>query len=256
MIAATVAGIVACRQGRPGAGRLDEALALAGGGAEARRPVPIAAARAEAAWLAARAEAAWLDGDLPGMVGEVDRAWAAAVALRTPWTLGELSWWLAVAGVRRSAPVPVAAPFALMLDGAWREAARAWARLGCPLWEAIALGAAPDLADGRRAAEIADRLGASGVRDALLRSRHVLGIPVPRGPRGTGARHPARLTDREHEVLELLARGLTNAEVAQRLYLSEKTVGHHVSAILRKLDEPTRAGAVAAALRRRIIAPT
>jgi DNA-binding NarL/FixJ family response regulator len=49
---------------------------------------------------------------------------------------------------------------------------------------------------------------------------------------------------------------LTNAEVAQRLYLSERTVGHHVSAILRKLDEPTRAGAVAAALRRRIITPT
>jgi DNA-binding NarL/FixJ family response regulator len=78
---------------------------------------------------------------------------------------------------------------------------------------------------------------------------------VPRGPRGAAARHPARLTDRELEVLELLARGLTNAEVAARLYLSEKTVGHHVSAILRKLDEPTRAGAVAAALRRRIIAP-
>jgi DNA-binding CsgD family transcriptional regulator len=151
--------------------------------------------------------------------------------------------------------VPVAVPFALMLDGAWSEAARAWAGLGCPLWEALALGAAPDLADGRRAAEIADRLGAPGIRDALLRSRHVQGIPVPRGPRGTAARHPARLTDRELEVLELLARGLTNAEVAARLYLSEKTVGHHVSAILRKLDEPTRAGAVAAALRRRIIAP-
>jgi DNA-binding NarL/FixJ family response regulator len=56
-------------------------------------------------------------------------------------------------------------------------------------------------------------------------------------------------------VLDLLAGGLTNAEIAQRLYLSEKTVGHHVSAILRKLGEPTRAGAVAAALRREIIAP-
>jgi DNA-binding CsgD family transcriptional regulator len=255
MIAATVAGVVACRRGRPGAGRLSEALALAEGGGAEGAPVPVAAARAEAAWLATRAEVAWLDGRLPQIVEEVDRAWAAAVALRNPWTLGELSWWLAVAGVRRSTPVPVAGPFALMLDGAWSEAARAWAGLGCPLWEALALGAAPDLADGRRAAEIADRLGAPGVRDALLRSRHVQGIPVPRGPRGAAARHPARLTDRELEVLELLARGLTNAEVAARLYLSEKTVGHHVSAILRKLDEPTRAGAVAAALRRRIIAP-
>jgi DNA-binding NarL/FixJ family response regulator len=63
------------------------------------------------------------------------------------------------------------------------------------------------------------------------------------------------LTDRELEVLEQLAQGMTNAAIGQRLFLSEKTVGHHVSAILRKLDEPTRAGAVAAALRRQIIAP-
>jgi DNA-binding NarL/FixJ family response regulator len=142
-----------------------------------------------------------------------------------------------------------------MLDGAWRPAARAWAALGCPLWEVIALGASPDLADGRRAAETAERLGATAVRDAVLRSRHVQGVPVPRGPRGAVADHPSRLTDRELEVLDLLAGGLTNAEIAQRLYLSEKTVGHHVSAILRKLGEPTRAGAVAAALRREIIAP-
>jgi DNA-binding NarL/FixJ family response regulator len=50
--------------------------------------------------------------------------------------------------------------------------------------------------------------------------------------------------DREIEVLDLLARGLTNEEIAQRLFLSEKTVRHHVSAILCKLGEPTRAGAV------------
>jgi DNA-binding NarL/FixJ family response regulator len=63
------------------------------------------------------------------------------------------------------------------------------------------------------------------------------------------------LTGRELEVLQLLADGLSNADVAQRLYLSEKTVGHHVSAVLRKLGEPTRSRAVAAALRRRVIAP-
>jgi DNA-binding CsgD family transcriptional regulator len=217
--------------------------------------VPASAARVEAAWLAVRAEAAWLAGRLPDIVEEVDRAWPAAVALRNPWTLGELSWWLAVTGLRRSTASPVAGPFALMLDGSWREAAGVWNALGCPLWEAIALGASPDLADGRRAAEIAERLGAPAVRDALLRSRQARGIPVPRGPRGSAASHPARLTDRELEVLGQLAQGLTNAEIAQQLFLSEKTVGHHVSAILRKLDEPTRAGAVAAALRRQIIAP-
>jgi DNA-binding CsgD family transcriptional regulator/tetratricopeptide (TPR) repeat protein len=254
MIAATVAGIVACRRGLPGADRLAEALTLAVGTGTGE-PVPVSAARAEAAWLAARAEAAWLAGRTADVVAEVDRAWPAAVALRNPWTLGELSWWLAVTGLRRATPAPVAAPFALMLEGSWREAARAWSALGSPLWEAIALGASPDLEDGRRATAIADRLGAPAVRDAVMRSRQAQGIPVPRGPRGPVSRHPAQLTDRELDVLELLARGMTNAAIARRLYLSEKTVGHHVSAILRKLEEPSRAGAVAAALRRQIIAP-
>ena len=105
--------------------------------------VPVSAARVEAAWLAARAEAAWLAGRLPDIVEEVDRAWPAAVALRNPWTLGELSWWLAVTGLRRTTSAPVAPPFALMLEGSWRAAARAWNAIGCPLWEALALGASP-----------------------------------------------------------------------------------------------------------------
>jgi DNA-binding NarL/FixJ family response regulator len=57
------------------------------------------------------------------------------------------------------------------------------------------------------------------------------------------------------EVLQLLADGLSYAEIAGRLILSEKTVGHHVSAILRKLGEPTRARAVAAAAQLGAISP-
>ena len=48
-------------------------------------------------------------------------------------------------------------------------------------------------------------------------------------------------------MLALLADGLTNGEIAQRLFVSTRTVDHHVSAILRKLDVPTRARAIAAA---------
>ena len=77
-----------------------------------------------------------------------------------------------------------------------------------------------------------------------------------RAARGTASRaNPAGLTAREAEVLQLLADGLSYAEVAERLVLSEKTVGHHVSAVLRKLGEPTRSRAVAAALRLGVIAP-
>ena len=76
---------------------------------------------------------------------------------------------------------------------------------------------------------------------------------MPRGPRATSRANPSGLTTREVEVLGLLADGLSYAEVAERLIVSQKTVGHHVSSVLRKLGEPTRSRAVAAALRRGII---
>ncbi len=81
------------------------------------------------------------------------------------------------------------------------------------------------------------------------------GLALPRGPRPASRANPAGLTARETEVLQLLADGLSYAEVAERLVLSEKTVGHHVSAVLRKLREPTRSRAVARALRLGVIPP-
>jgi DNA-binding NarL/FixJ family response regulator len=142
-----------------------------------------------------------------------------------------------------------------LLDGAWRAAADAWSDRGCPLWSAFALAASPDLADGRRALELVDRLELPAVRAAVVRDRHERALPVPRGPRPASRANPALLTSRELQVLELLTEGLSNGDIAQRLFLSEKTVGHHVSAVLRKLGEPTRSRAVAAALRRRIVVP-
>jgi DNA-binding NarL/FixJ family response regulator len=152
--------------------------------------------------------------------------------------------------------VPLPQPFALMVDRAWQEAAQHWQQLGCPLWEAYALSASPDLASARRALEIVDGLGATAVRQALLRERHLQGLPVPRGPRAPTQANPSQLTAREMDVLRLLAEGLSNSEVAGRLFLSEKTVGHHVSGVLRKLGQPTRSRAVATAIRQGIVRPT
>jgi DNA-binding NarL/FixJ family response regulator len=73
---------------------------------------------------------------------------------------------------------------------------------------------------------------------------------LPRGPRAATRRNAAHLTPREVEVLALVAQGLQNAEIAARLFLSQRTVEHHVAAILRKLDVRTRgqAGVKAARL--------
>jgi DNA-binding NarL/FixJ family response regulator len=70
---------------------------------------------------------------------------------------------------------------------------------------------------------------------------------VPTGPRRSTRRNPAGLTARELEVLGLLVEGLRNADIADRLFLSRRTVDHHVSAILRKLGVETRGQAAAAA---------
>jgi tetratricopeptide (TPR) repeat protein len=187
MVALPVAGLLALRRDGVEPGHLREAWEMAERTGEEQRVWPAAAALAEAAWLTGRTDE---------IVAEVDRAWDVVVARRGPWAVGELTWWLSVAGVRRETPVPVARPFALMLDGAWREAAQAWEEIGSPLWAALALGCSPDVADGRRAVEIADGLGAAAVRRALLRDRHAHGLPVPREPRAETRRNPSQLTGR------------------------------------------------------------
>jgi DNA-binding CsgD family transcriptional regulator len=249
---------LAARRGADAVAALDEALALAVGIGEVERLAPVAAARAEAAWLAGRtADAA----------AEVARAWPAVVAHPHPWDVGELRWWRSLAGeadpagpdgrAGRDEPEggPAAEPFALMLAGEHRAAADRWQELGCPLWAAYSLAFSDQTRDVQDCLEILDRLELPAVRAAVLRDRHARGLMVPRGPRASSRANPSGLTTREAEVLALLAEGLSYAEVAQRLVLSRKTVSHHVSAVLRKLGEPSRTRAVAAAQRRGLLPP-
>ena len=103
--------------------------------------------------------------------------------------------------------------------------------------------------DLRRAFEIFTELGAAPAAANVRRRLQQRGLSVParRAPRATTAAHPAGLTAREAEVLEVLQEGLTNAQIAQRLYLSPRTVDHHVSSILGKLGVSNRADAVSMA---------
>ena len=74
-----------------------------------------------------------------------------------------------------------------------------------------------------------------------------------RGPRQSTRANPAGLTAREMEILQLLAEGLRNADIAERLHVSAKTVHHHVSSGLAKLGVRTRGEAARAAPQRQLI---
>jgi len=94
--------------------------------------------------------------------------------------------------------------------------------------------------EARAALAVFEDLAAGRDADAAAALLRELGVKAARaGPRGTGT-----LTKRESEVLDLLTEGLSNPEIAQRLYLSRKTVEHHVAAILAKLGARNRAEAL------------
>ena len=143
----------------------------------------------------------------------------------------------------------VAEPYRLLLDGDPACAANAWTRLGCPYEAAMALADAPDEEALREALGIAIGLGAPSAARIIRQRLRVLGAQsIPAGPHRATRKRPFGLTRREGEVLELICAEHTNAEIAAKLFLSVKTVDHHVSAVLAKLGVPTRAAARRVAL--------
>jgi DNA-binding CsgD family transcriptional regulator/tetratricopeptide (TPR) repeat protein len=236
-----VIGLLRARRGDPDPWRpLDEALELARRTGELQRLGPVAAARAEACWLAGTQER---------IASETEAALDLARAAAEPWLAGELLTWRRRAGVDESCGWLPAEPFLSELEGDHRGAAAAWARRGCPYEGAVAL-AAGDEADLRRSHQELQRLGARATARLVARRLRERGArDVRRGPRSATRTNPAGLTGRELEVLALIAAGHRNAEIAARLFLSEKTVGHHVSAILRKLGVRSRGEAGVEAVR-------
>jgi DNA-binding CsgD family transcriptional regulator/tetratricopeptide (TPR) repeat protein len=247
----TIAGIMAllalgrlrARRGDPDVwDALDEALEMAERTATLQRVGPVRAARAEAAWLA---------GDLARCGVEAQAAFPLARAKAHPWHIGELAWWQTRAGVAPAPDVSGAAePWRLQLEGRWREAAEAWQRLECPYESARALLESDRIGDVEEAHATFDRLGARpGASLAVARLRALGARRIPRGPRSTTRANPAGLTARELEVLRLVAAGLPNGDIATRLFLSTRTVDHHVAAVLGKLQVDRRAAAGPAAER-------
>ena len=196
---------------------------------------------------AARAEAAWLSGDAERTLAEARTVYPLALQKRHVWFAGELAYWQWKAGGLDRAPAWIAEPYRLQIAGSAVAAAARWRDRGCSYEAARALAESDVAGDVAVALTEFERLGATPAARLARDRLRALGARVPRGPRPTTRANPAGLTSRQLEVLPLIAGGLRNAEVADRLVLSRRTVDHHVSAILRKFNARTRGEAVATA---------
>ncbi len=123
-------------------------------------------------------------------------------------------------------------------------AAEIWKQLGCPYEQALTLFEGNE-EDKRKALEIMDKLGATAVFEKMKFLMRAGGIKsLPKGIRKTTRANPANLTERELDVLQLMKEGLQNKEIADRLFVSPKTVDHHISSIFFKLEVNSRTKAV------------
>jgi DNA-binding CsgD family transcriptional regulator/tetratricopeptide (TPR) repeat protein len=226
------------RRGDPGAeGPVREARELAGPRPELQRAGMLALVCAEAAWLA---------GDRDGVVREVLSVYEVARRSRDPRMNGELAAWLWRVGALGEQPADIAEPYAREISGDWQAAAKAWKMLGCPYEHASVLGLYGSEDDQRQALAVFEQLGAAPAARWLRREMRLRGVRgVPRGQRTSTRSNPFGLTRREAEILALLSQGLRGSLIARRLFLSPKTIEHHVSAILAKLGVASRAEAVA-----------
>ncbi|WP_433063375.1 ATP-binding protein [Dactylosporangium sp. CS-033363] len=185
-------------------------------------------------------EQAWLDDD-PALAARV--AAELLPHLRRPGSApfrAEVLRYLALAGADAEAFPGGPEPYAAGLRGDFAAGAEAWQTYGDPYERALDLARTGDpdaVAEGLR---LLDDLGATAAADRMRARLREAGDRVPRGPRPRTRANPAGLTDRQLSVLCLLGDGLTNAEIADRLVLSVRTVDHHVAAVLDKLGVRSR----------------
>ena len=234
VMALVALGRLRARRGDSGAMELlDEALELAQASGTLQRVAPVRAARAEAAWLA---------GDPARAAAEARAALPLARQHRHGWFVGELLSWLPTSELVRVEPC--AEPHALLLQGDWRAAAARWEALACPYEQARALSHGDPPAQ-REALERFEAMGAQAAARVLRSRLQAAGErDLPPGKRASTRSNPHQLTTREIETLTLLCQGLRNAEIAERLSRSVRTVDHHLAAIYGKLGVAGRGEAM------------
>jgi DNA-binding CsgD family transcriptional regulator/tetratricopeptide (TPR) repeat protein len=236
-------GRIGLRRGDEGADAdIDGGLEAAEGVGEPQWVVPFRLLVAERHWVAGRRDQA---------ATAVSSALDAAAAVPADGLItGPSHVWARRLGVPAPEPEAVGELWVAELRGDVAGAVARWDAVGAPYEAALALAFSSSTADRVEAVRRLDALGALPVAARVRKSLREAGVrSLPGVARATTRDHPAGLTTREQEVLELLGEGLTNEEIADRLVISVKTAGHHVSAVLAKLGVSGRRDAVAEAAR-------
>ncbi|WP_344311582.1 ATP-binding protein [Fodinicola feengrottensis] len=233
IVAWSIQGRLRARRGDPQVWEpLDEAKRIADISGSLQRLTPVMAARAEARWLAGVRD----DG-----ASGLRQAYELAVERSNAWSIGELGLWMWRHQLIDAVPAAAAEPYRLQVDADPVGAGRAWTELGCPYEAADAWCDSDDAVVVRDALDRFTELGARPGRLRAARKLRELGVrSIPRGPRVSTAATPDGLTAREQEVRTWIVAGHTDAEIAAGLHLSIRTVGHHVSAVLRKTGARSR----------------
>ena len=190
------------------------------------------------------AEHRWLGGTVDReMVDELMTEFGQIEGGNDPWLEGQLAVWLWLCGDIPSIPDHAQEVLRELVSGQWEEAAHWFEGRGDRYYEALALSLGDD--DARlRALKILEDVVAHSFATKLRAELKAEGISVPPRRSVAARQSPFGLTPRQTEVLKLLREGLSNAQIGERLVISERTVEHHVSAILTRLEVASRREAV------------